>query len=474
MLINLSFQINEEQQELLSVICSLIKTSFKCKLDVQVNREQILGNGGVLPELDFIDMTSDLPRGFYVERDGRQVNLTRSDFLRYCEVLLSKKMELSEPKEQLEYLRSVGVSFPSIQKAFDLTDSEFMSLRSDLVFPYVKAKWQQKFSHLRVKTVDDREAVEAMKKTFGVNEKAPPINASAETLSKVKTVKQLLDVMKESKLSMNKICRMSGVTMAELSEFLAGRFRIKNKEITEKINKHLGTSLEFKDKMPAFLDLLKSKVNSFNGDDIKKFCSDHGIQFSDVCIALGISRPTTRGRMSNSYRSTMIAALTGERNLTIDPADFAECKTTEDFTEVCASGNYESAVLAKATGLSQVTISAIIRHRRKVSHPQALKKIAKFIGHELSARNDRHCLYNNGQLKLSDEKAQLIESLRLQLKSGKLDQLSDYDASHFIVNYFKDNSISYNLLSSLLGISNKNFKTLSANSRKKIVDWVKS
>ena len=82
--------------------------------------------------------------------------------------------------------------------------------------------------------------------------------------------------------------------------------------------------------------------------------------------------------------------------------------------------------------------------------------------------------YNNGQLKLSDEKAQLIESLRLQLKSGKLDQLSDYDASHFIVNYFKDNSISYNLLSSLLGISNKNFKTLSANGRKKIVDWVKS
>lgn len=474
MLINLSFQIGEEQQELLSVICSLIKTSFKCKLDVQVNKEQIFGNGCALPELDFIDLTSDLPRGFYVERDGRQINLTRSDFLRYCEVLLSKKMELSEPKEQLGYLKNVGVPFSSIKKAFDLTDSEFMSLRSDLVFPYVKAKWQQRFSHLRVKTVDDHEAMEAMKKTFGVNEQDPPISASPETLSKVKTVKQLLDVMKESKLSMSKICRMSGVTMAELGEFLSGKFRIKNKEIIDKINKHLGTSLEFEDKMPVFLDLLKARINSLNGDGIKKFCSDHDIRFSDVCIALGISKPTTRGRMSNSYRSAMIAALAGERSLTIDPADFAECKTTEDFTEVCVSGNYETAVLAKAIGLSQVTINAIVRHRKKVRHPQALKKISKFIGHELSANDGRHCLYNSGQLKLSDEKAQLIESLRLQLKSGKLDQLSDYDASCFVINYFKDNSISYNLLASLLGISNKNFKTLSNNGRKKIVDWVKS
>lgn len=381
MLVNLNFTITDGQQELLSIICSLIKTSFKCKLDICINKENALGNGNVLPELDFIDLTSNLPRGYYVERDGRQINLTKSDFLRYCEVLLSKKLELSEPKEQLEYLRNVGISFPSVQKAFDLTDSEFLSLRSDLVFPYVKAKWQQRFSHLRVQTIDDRETIEAMKKTFKVDEIVKPPSDFDGKFIGIASVEDFEVKMKELGISRSQISRAIGIPMSWLTQFFSGSFRFTDVETIEKFNSKFGTRFVYEDKMTPFLEKLKDQSDSLTIGKFKQACADNGIVPRDVCIALKIKRPSTKGDEADFIENLRKAL--GKKAKTIDPADFAECKTAEDFTKVCMAQQYSSSLLSKAAGISKVTAAAIIKRGQVVKRIEALEAISNFIGHEL-------------------------------------------------------------------------------------------
>lgn len=380
MLVNLKFEIVEDQQGLLSIICSLIKTSFKCKLGIQIDKESIPSGGTVLPELDFIDLTSNLPRGYYVERDGRQINLTKTDFLRYCEVLLSKKMELSEPKEQLEFLRSVGISFPSIQKAFDLTDTEFLSLRSDLVFPYVKAKWQQQFSHLRIQTVDDREAIEAMKKTFGVTTCQQP--AIGEKFVGIDSIEDLVKRMQELEISKSQLSRATGIPMNEFCNFLSGAFRLGDKEIMEKLNELLGTKLAYEDKMTPFLKELKSCIDSLSFAEFKDKCLTSNIVIRDVCLALGLRRPTTKGN-SEAFMENLKKALTGKASSQADPADFVSCKTSEDFVRICVDKKYSQAMLAKAIGVSQVTANAIINHHKAPRRTEVLQKISDFVGHRV-------------------------------------------------------------------------------------------
>ena len=381
MLVNLEFEIIEDQQELLSIICSLIKTSFKCKLDIQIDKENIPAGRTVLPELDFIDLTSDLPRGYYVERDGRQINLTKTDFLRYCEVLLSKKMELSEPKEQLEFLRSVGVSFPSIQKAFDLTDTEFLSLRSDLVFPYVKAKWQQQFSHLRIKTVDDHEAIEAMKKTFGAGTCQHSINFEGK-FTGINNIEDLTEKMRELEISRSQLSRATGISMSGLHNFLSGVFRTSDKETIEKLNELLGTKLVYKDKLTPFLEELKSDVDSLSLAEFKVRCSTSGIAPHDVYLALGFWHPTARCN-PEIFMANLKKALTGRSPSLVDPADFAECKTSEDFVRICVDKKYSHTALMKAIGISHVTANAIIVHHKPPRRAEVLQKISDFVGHRV-------------------------------------------------------------------------------------------
>jgi hypothetical protein len=479
MKVKLEFSVDETGKALLNHICGLIKEMFKTKIDISISKEAIISD---LPDLDFIDGNSSKRHDFYITRKDKETGLTRaigltkSDFLTYCEKILIKHLEIDACKDQAELLKRSGVDMPSLQKAFDFSDNEFMSLVSDVVFPYVQAKWRQRFSSIRLTFANESEAIKTLAGPFATTKKesgpedSPKIKADPiGDYSHLKSIGELAKAMNGS-LKLRKHIRIKlGISAREYEDLLTGTTRKRNHDLIMKINELLGCHITESDLIPEIESVFKELMSEgrFTPESVLKVIDDKRIASADICEHYGVPK---FGKWNYAVYSCV---LNGGKN-GIDAEAFADCEDFPTFLNKLRNLAVTQKNVSDFFGIPLSTSRNLLITKRTAFNKHLVDKIAGKLGKTYKTERIVHKWHQNTVVEKSNpdqiDEATKTKMLKL-IRTTKMRGMASADE---IVAFLKCNGIGFHVLSTFLSLPTNDYQLVTQATKEKIENYAKS